>query len=211
MRHTRLPISGGNNDAPSYFVDALQAGARFGVIASSDDHATLPGSVHHFRTGPYAVPMLNGYSHKGLAAIRASELTRPALFAAMRQRATYATTHARSLVDVRIGDASMGEACPADSSLRQRRTIDVRLTLDGASSARIILMRNGEGIATEAVKGVAATTAVNRVVFNDDSPLARIALRDTRFHGAPFVAYYVRVEDSNGAHQWTSPIWIDMS
>lgn len=37
------------NDDDAYFVDALRAGARFGVIASSDAHATLPGSTPHFR------------------------------------------------------------------------------------------------------------------------------------------------------------------
>jgi hypothetical protein len=211
MRHTRLPISGGNNDAPSYFVDALKAGARFGVIASSDDHATLPGSVHHFRTGPYNIPMLNGYSHKGLAAIRAPELTRAALFTAMCQRQTYASTHARSLVDVRIGDAGMGTACLADSSLRKRRTIDVRLSLDGSSHARVTLMRNGEFLAVKTVKCTAATNIVNTVVFQDDEPLESIAVRESSFHSLPFAVYYVRVEDSNGAHQWTSPIWIDLS
>lgn len=210
MRHTRLPVSGGNNDAPSYFVDALRAGARFGVIASSDDHATLPGSIHHFRTNPYSIPMLNGYSHKGLAAIRAPELTRPALFAAMQRRATYATTHARSLLEMRVGDAGMGAECPADSSHRKRRTIEVRLSLAGSSTARVTLMRNGEPLAAESVRCTAAATIVNTVVFHDDEPLDSVALRDAPFHPLPFVVYYARVQDSNGEHQWTSPIWIDL-
>jgi hypothetical protein len=43
----------------------LKAGARFGVIASSDDHATLPGSVHQHRIEPFREPTLNGFAHKG--------------------------------------------------------------------------------------------------------------------------------------------------
>jgi hypothetical protein len=210
MRHTRLPISGGNNDAPSYFVDALQAGARFGVIASSDDHATLPGSVHHFRTDPFCPPTLNGFAHKGLAVVRTSRLTREALFDAMRKRHTYATTYARSLVDLTIGDAAMGDAIPADNSLRSRRDVRVRFTLQGSSAARVTLMRNGMPFATQSVRGADVTTSVNDITFQDPEDLGGIALRGTRYPAPPSVVYYARIEDGNGAHQWTSPIWIDL-
>mgnify|MGYP005841580093 CR=1 FL=1 len=211
MRHTRLPISGGNNDAPSYFVDALKAGARFGVIASSDDHATLPGSTHHFRTDPFRVPTLNGFAHKGLAAIRAPGLTRGELFDALRRRETYATTDARSLIDLTIGDAGMGAAVPADRSLQSRRTARVRFTLDNAATARVTLMRNGEALEAKSMRGPQLMTTVNEVEFLDAEPLDRAALRDTKYWSSPFVVYYARIEDGNGAHQWTSPIWIDLA
>ncbi len=209
MRHLRMPISGGNNDDTSYFVDALQAGARFGVIASSDDHATLPGSVHHFRVEPFRVPQMDGHSHKGLAAVRCSELTRPALFEAMQRRDTYATTHMRSLVDMTIGDAGMGQALPADAGLRQRREIRLRLTLHDAGSANVTLFRNGQALGTQRLQGAQVTDGVNVLTFSDDEPLATVALRESLYHPEPFTVYYARIEDSNGAHQWTSPIWID--
>jgi len=157
LRHSRFPISGGNNNDVSYFVDALKAGARFGLIASSDDHATLPGSVHHFRIEPLRVPSLNGYAHKGLTAVRCAELTRPALFAALRRRDCYATTHMRSLVELQIADANMGQEIPADSSLKKQRDIDVRLTLHDASAATVTIMRNGEELAVKSVRGSQAT------------------------------------------------------
>jgi hypothetical protein len=210
MRHTRLPISGGNNDAPSYFVDALKAGAQFGLIASSDDHATLPGSTHHFRVDAFRAPTLNGHAHKGLAAVRAAGLARSDLFDAMRRRETYATTDARTLVDITIGDATMGMAVPADQRLREQRTVKVRFTLDGAPSARVILMRNGEALDSRSVRGSDLMTAANEVEFVDAEPLERVTVRDAKYHPAPFAVYYARVEDGNGAHQWTSPIWIDL-
>lgn len=210
MRWSRFPMSGGNNDAPSYFVDALKAGARFGVIASSDDHATLPGSINHFRVQPFCIPTLNGFAHKGLAAIRSSELTRDTLFEAMRRRDTYATTHARSLVDLKIGDASMGQAVQADRILRVQRKVCVRFTLDGGASARVILLRNGEPFDAKSLRGPDLMTSVNEVVFEDVDNPEKVALRDTKFHPEPFVVYYARIEDGNGAHQWTSPIWIDL-
>ena len=210
MRWSRFPISGGNNDDVSYFTDALKAGARFGVMASSDDHATLPGSAHHFRVDPFRVPGANGHAFKGLTAVRCPALTRRALFDAMRIRSAYATTHARSLVDMRLGDASMGEAIPADPALKARREIRVRLTAHDVSSARVCLMRNGEPLATKSVRGDAVSNGIAEAAFEDAQPLDAIAVRDARYHPNPFAVYYARVEDANGNHQWTSPIWIDL-
>ncbi len=210
MRHSRLPISGGNNDAASYFVDALRAGARFGVIASSDDHATLPGSVHHFRTEPYRPPTLNGHAHKGLAAVRCGRLTRESLFEAMRRRDVYATTHSRSLVDMHVGDAPMGREIGADAALRRRRSIRLRLTLHDAVVGRVTLMRNGAPLEERIIRGPEVAESVNDVVFEDTDELERVAVRDSLYHDGPFVVYYARVEDGSGAHQWTSPVWIDL-
>lgn len=210
MRHSRLPIAGGNNDDESYFVDALKAGARFGVIASSDDHATLPGSVHHHRTEPYCLPNMNGHRHKGLAAVRCPELTRPALFDAMQRRNCYATTHMRSLVDLYIGDASMGEEVIADAALKSKREIVVRLTLHEAGKGKVTIMRNGEPFASENMGGAEVTDGVKEMHFTDDNDLEKVAISDAFYHPEPFVVYYARVEDANTAHQWTSPIWIDL-
>ncbi len=211
MRHTRFPISGGNNNAATYFTDAIKAGARFGLIASSDDHATLPGSVHHFRTEPFRSPNLCGHAHKGLAAVRADKLERTHLFNAMRHKQTYATTDARTLLDFKIGEAGMGQAIQADHHLRKNRQIRLRLTLHDAHNAQITLMRNGEPFATKTIGGLPATTEANEIIFEDPQPADDIAIRDARYHPDPFIAYYARIEDNNGAHQWTSPIWIDLA
>ena len=213
MRWNEFPMCNGNNDAPSYFVDALKRGARFGVIGSSDDHATLPGGQKHFRMEPLGAKSLNGYFHKGLAAVRAPELTRSALFEAMRSRSTYATTNARSLVDMNIGDASMGETLdvsPRDS-LRTKRTIRVRLTLEQAFMAKVTLMRNGVPVDKHVVRGDDVSSAVNELVFEDSDDLEKIAVRDAAFHPEPFAVYYVRVEDNQKFHQWTSPVWLDLT
>jgi hypothetical protein len=208
-RHTRLPISNGNNDAPSYFTDALKAGARFGVIASSDDHATLPGGIHHFRVDPFAPTTLNGHAHKGLAAIWASDLSRNALFEAMTRRATYATTDSRTLLEVRLGDARMGQAIPADATLRRAREIRVRLTLDHARVARVHLMRNGAPWQSKPVTGEDLDAKVSELVFEDAEPLDSVLVRGARYRPEPFAVYYARVEDNEGYHAWSSPLWVD--
>jgi hypothetical protein len=212
MRWNEFPMCNGNNDAPSYFVDALMRGARFGVIGSSDDHATLPGGQKHFRMEPLGPKSLNGYSHKGLAAVRAPRLTREALFEAMRNRATYATTDARSLVDMHVGDAAMGQSLEVSSGdpLRKKRSVRVRFTLEYAQSARLTLMRNGEPLETKVLRGGEVSSNLNEVEFEDHDDLAQVAIRDAKFHPGPFAVYYVRIEDSQKFHHWASPVWLDL-
>ena len=209
MRWTRLPISGGNNDAPSYFTDALRAGTRFGVIASSDDHATLPGSSHHFRVDPFSVPTLTGFAQKGLAALRAPQLTRPTLFEALTRRQTYATTHSRTLLEVTLNSVPTGSELPADQELRKRRHIHVQCTLDNANRATVFLVRNGEPLASQSFRDCAAE--IIDVEFDDTDDLNDVVLRGAPFHPGAFAVYYVRIEDNKGGHQWSSPIWVDLA
>ena len=60
-------------------------------IAASDDHRSQPGKPHW-----------------GLAAVRAPELTRAAIFDGLHARRTYGTTGQRILLDFRVNDAPMG-------------------------------------------------------------------------------------------------------
>jgi hypothetical protein len=211
MRHSRLPVSGGNNDAPSYFTDALRAGCRFGVIASSDDHATLPGAARLWRVEPFRPPTLNGHAHQGLAAVRAPRLDRAALYDALIARRTAATTGALALLEFDLDGAPADTLeIPADAALRARRTFRVRYTPHEARAATLFLVRNGEPFAAESVKGDDVNERITEVVFEDTDPIETVALRGARFHPEPFVVYYVRAEDSNGHHQWTSPLWLDL-
>ena len=71
--------------------DAWMRGLRLSTIAASDDHRSQPGKPHW-----------------GLAAVRAPELTREAVFDALHARRTYGTTGQRILLDFRVNDAPMG-------------------------------------------------------------------------------------------------------
>lgn len=75
---------------------ALDAGKRFGFVASSDDHAGFPGAYG-----------------EGLMAAVATELTRPALLEAIRARRTYALTGDRIEVEFTVDGAPMGATIPA--------------------------------------------------------------------------------------------------
>lgn len=73
----------------------LAQGYRLGVIASTDDHLGFPG----------------GY-REGLAAVLAPELTREAIFDAIRNRRTYAVTGDRIGMDFHLNGKLMGAELP---------------------------------------------------------------------------------------------------
>ena len=89
-----------------FLFDALRRGYRMGVIAGSDSVDGRPGNSH---PGHMGVRNVRG----GLTAIAAPELSREALWQALRQRHCYATTGERILLDFRAGAHSMGDAIDA--------------------------------------------------------------------------------------------------
>ena len=81
----------GAKDGPYYAQDLWDTGQRVGTIASSDDHRSQPGR-----------PQM------GLAAVFAPELTRDAVFDALRTRQAYGTTGERILLDFSVEGTAMG-------------------------------------------------------------------------------------------------------
>jgi len=73
----------------------LAQGHRLGVIASTDDHLGYPGAYR-----------------EGLAAVLATELTREAIFDAIRNRRTYAVTGDRINLDFKLNGSLMGAELP---------------------------------------------------------------------------------------------------
>ncbi|HID07658.1 MAG TPA: DUF3604 domain-containing protein, partial [Armatimonadetes bacterium] len=101
---------------------AWERGYRLGVIGSSDNHSGHPG------TPP-----------GGLACIFAKQLTREALFNALRNRKCYATTGARILMDFRINGAPMGNA------VKDVDELEVHVRVAGtAPIERMEILRNSE-------------------------------------------------------------------
>ncbi|HID76955.1 MAG TPA: DUF3604 domain-containing protein [Planctomycetaceae bacterium] len=102
----------------------LQKGLRFGFIASSDDHRGYPGA-----------------HGEGIAGVWAEELSRAALFEALRARRTYAATGDRIALFVALNDRPMGSELPAVAD----RQIDI--DAEGEDAIEVIeLVRNGQVI-----------------------------------------------------------------
>ncbi|MBM4016749.1 MAG: DUF3604 domain-containing protein [Planctomycetes bacterium] len=99
----------------------LAQGFWMGVIASTDDHLGCPGAYR-----------------EGLAAVMAPELTREAIFEALRRRRTYAVTGDRILLDFRINGRLMGQELP----YVRRRELAVRVT-GWDQVDRVEIIKNG--------------------------------------------------------------------
>lgn len=94
---------------------ALDAGRRFGFVASSDDHAGFPGAYG-----------------EGLMAALATDLTRPAILEAIRARRTYALTGDRIEVDFTVNGAPMG------SSIEAGREVEVAFDVRGRDELDVV-------------------------------------------------------------------------
>lgn len=103
----------------------LRNNLRFGFVASSDDHLGYPGAYG-----------------EGVVGIWAEELTRKALFDALRERRTYAATGDRIQLEVTLNGRPMGAELP----FTDEREIAVRVTGQD-SIAHVELIRNGRTIA----------------------------------------------------------------
>jgi hypothetical protein len=88
-------------NGPQFAQDAWIRGLNMSTIASSDDHRGQPGKAFW-----------------GLAAIRATGLTRDEVFDALHQRRTYGTTGARVLLEFSIDGAPMGSTITAGADPR---------------------------------------------------------------------------------------------
>ncbi|RMF91204.1 MAG: DUF3604 domain-containing protein, partial [Nitrospinota bacterium] len=84
-----------------FWEEALRRGYRVGVVANSDGHKGRPGASY---------PGASQFGvYGGLTCIYARELTREALWEALKQRRVYGTTGERILLMVRCGEHWMGE------------------------------------------------------------------------------------------------------
>jgi len=99
----------------------LESGYRLGVIASTDDHLGFPG----------------GY-REGLAVVKAPELSRAAIFDAVRARRTYAVTGDRIGLDFHVNGEMMGRELPFASERR------IEVSADGWDQIdRVEVIKNG--------------------------------------------------------------------
>lgn len=148
----------------------LDRGGRTGFVSGTDTHEGKPAA----RT-----------------AVLARELTRDAIFEALRHRRCYAISHARIILDFRIDGHRMGEV--AETQGKPLIFLDVRGT---DRIAEVVIVRNGAALHS----------------YRPDSDHVRLELVDASFEEDSY--YYVRVtqvdtdRQGNPSRAWSSPIWL---
>lgn len=148
----------------------LRQGGRTGFVGVSDTHSGQPAAG---------------------TAVLARELTRPAIFEALRLRRTYAVYNARISLDVRINGHLMGEEFETADPPR------IAVTVHGTDDIEeLVIVRDGSVI----------------YAIHPGTRDARFDYVDKDFGGTSY--YYVRVvqvdTDQLGNHSraWSSPIWV---
>ncbi len=159
------------------FQDMLALGYRVGVIGGSDAHISRPG----FLSGRWP-------SKPGLTAVYAPELTRDALFDAIRKRRCYATTGKRIFVEFKLNDSMMGDVA--------------RLAPD---EPPVISYRIGGAERLLEVQVIKDGKALHRWLCEDDTAAA--SFTDVT-PGRRDSYYYLRVIQADGEMAWSSPIWV---
>ncbi len=154
---------------PAGFVwEAWAKGIKIGVQASSDHIGT------HDSYACVLVPA-------------SKSIERQDLIDAMKQRHTYAATD-NIVLDMRIGDALMGDAIAVDTPPPV-----VRAKVIGTGPIeRVVLVKNNEIVYT-------ASPGTSQADFS---------YRDDDFESDSY--YYVRAEQADGSLAWGSPIWVSL-
>ena len=120
--HDMIRHSMGGRSSHQVIERQLASGMRFGFVGSSDTHRGYPGAYG-----------------EGIVGLWAPELSREAIFNAIRQRRTYATSGERIAVEFAINGQPMGSELP-DTADRQ---IDIRV--EGQDAIQMIeLVRTGQ-------------------------------------------------------------------
>ena len=111
----------------------LNHGHQVGFIAASDNHLSQPG---------YSAPKGGSLSQRGgLGALLATERTTDALFDAMKNLDTYATTGDRIILDVSVNGTGMGQR----AEFAEQRTVRGRV-IGTAPIDSIVLVKNDREI-----------------------------------------------------------------
>ena len=169
---------------------ALDRGLMFGFMASSDTHLGLAGnstlpdpnisfSQWYFK-GRHRPP------GPGIAAVYARNLSREAVFEALRARRCYALTGDRIVLDVRANGRFMGE------SFKAADAVEISIHVKAPAPVHSVeIVKNG---------CVSAT-------FHEHGTEARIDFSDPH-RSTPRDYIYVRVLLRNAHMAWSSPVWI---
>jgi hypothetical protein len=181
---------------PYYAWDHWKRGRRVGVIASSDQHSGQ-----------------GGRRHGGIAAVRAPELTREAVFDAIRERRCYATTGERILVEFAVHGVEMGQCGRA----RPGDRLAVRLHVWGTDLLlRVEVLRyrfesdrDFVPLVSEAPRPRAPRHTHLAHGPQPETMDATVELDDEFAGPCMYVARVVQEPLDWPAMAWTSPVWID--
>ena len=192
-REPVVEVASGHGSVEWLLQRALRHGHRPAVIASGDTHLPLlaaPMAAHLYRGrfGSHLNIRDCAIGCGPVAAVRAARCERHAIWDAVQNRRTYATTGARIILEVQANGHPAGSEIETED--RPRLTITAHAC---APIERIDLIRNDRALMDWYPEALDVA-----LEFTDESPL-------------PEAAYYVRLSQADGEYAWSTPIWITCS
>jgi hypothetical protein len=178
---------------------ALQNDYRFGVIAGSDNHSGMSGSLFG---GTTLGTNTTFYSRNGLTAVRTASLNRDGIWNAMKAKKTYGTTGARIYLDFKMNDGTndydMGETFDLPAQQDPVVKIDTIGTAD-ISDVWVVKI---------AINGQIEELRVPEHVIQYNGLRAQGNMPDLNVAGGETYCYYIKVKQDDGELAWSSPIWM---
>jgi len=162
--------------------DILERGFRYGTAGSTDSHYTY--HRHHLSAPQH--PNLTGYM-----GVLAAELSREAIFEALRNRRVFATSGPRFSIDFRVNGHMMGEeftAQPGEDQVKIEARVESLSPIE-----RVEVVKNARTIESWEGSGLTMTRS----------------LSDRLEEGREFNYYYLRVTTEDDHFAWSSPVWVD--
>lgn len=168
-----------NCEPGGYAVEALNRGYKLGFIGSGDGHDCMPGNAP------------GGRYMNGLIAVYAKELTREAVFDAIRNRRCYAATNARILGYFHIN----GHVGGSEFEVTDQEPVNIDVSFYGTDSIeKAELVKNGVIIYTTGGTGDKAEFKIKDVPGR-------------KKHNY----YYARMRQKDGEMAWLSPIFVKVN
>lgn len=162
----------------NYVQDALKRGYRLGFVGSGDGHDGHPGLTH--LAGPSG----------GLAAIFSEDLTRTAVYDALRARRTYATNGPRIFLSVLLDEQLMGAVVPTAKDPNASRKLTIRVVAP-APIDHVDIIRSGR---------VAEYIMVKDTIAHIEREVPTLGAGEY---------LYVRVVQFDGGAAWSSPFFAE--
>ena len=163
---------------------ALARGLRLGFVGGSDTHRQTAGGPGHEL---HPLVESTGHGFWGQTGVLAPELTREAIFDALRDRRCYATTGARILLWFEVDGQPMGSELPVLGPVAIRIRCHAEVSISELS-----VVKNGSVWQQFSPGGLDC-----ELDLDDESPLPGVNY------------YYVRVTQADGHRAWSSPVWTE--
>ena len=175
-------------DHPEPFHRDLCAGRRLAFIGGSDSHRHNPGTCG------------------ALTGVWARELSREAIFEALRARRCFATSGSKMVLDFRIDDAPMG------SEVTTSGVITVVVRVWGTRPLeRLTIMRGWVGsdpLQVSVVHECRLSGMYAEVTWHDDPPPGTSFYYVVAKQAGEDIRYLSNVSIAEGCRAWGSPIWV---